>query len=661
MRPFALACVALALLASPPPLSSAPGWSGIPADTAYQVEEVRFRAPDGIDLAGLLFVPVGEGPFPGAVVIHGSGESDRTNVWARAFAETLARAGVATLLPDKRGSGESGGEWRTATFETLARDALAGVERMAAHPKVDADEIGVVGLSQGGHVAPLAADLSAEVAWVVNVSGATVSMLEQIRHEMRNTARQAGLPPEGVDAILEIQRRAERYVETGEWAPYAAALEAAEGTPWAPVADGFPQTPDSPVWTWARLNGAYDPIPYWKRLDVPILVLYGEEDESDNVPVAESVRRLEAALEEAGHEDYRIRVIPGAGHGIWAPDTDHAGHDHRLHPDLVDLLTGWILARAGGGAAAGSSWGTDLSAAVDSLVAARMDADRIPGAAVAFVVDGALVHTGEYGVADVSTGRAVAFDQTVWRIGSTTKALTGLALAALAEREGIDLSAEVSAWLDPGLLPVGPGEEPIRIRHLLTHSAGFDQTGLGRRVEEPALRPTLKTFLREELVRVRPPGEVGVYDTYGITLAGHLIERIGGLTYPDHMRKAVFEPLGMRRTWVETPEFEREALAVGYGLEDGEWIPQEYEWYVTLPASSVDATAADMARLLTVLLGDGGGPISADLARRIRFEPQLVYGSGMGAFSWVFWEDRRAGRRAIHHGGIMAGYSSELY
>lgn len=322
--------------------------SDAPADTSWTVEEVRFEAPDGVDLAGLAYVPRGAGPFPGAVMIQGSGESDRTNVWARAFAETLAGSGIATLLPDKRGSGESGGEWRTASFEVLARDALAGLDRLAANPRIDSDAIGVVGISQGGHVAPFAARLSDEVAWVVDVSGAAVTMVEQIRHEMANTAREAGLHPEGVEAVLEIQRAAERYVETGEWEPYAATLAEAEGKPWAPVAEGFPQTRDSPVWAWARLNAAYDPIPHWKALDVPILVVYGEEDERDNVPVVESVRRLRAALEESGHPDHTIHVVDGAGHGLWAPDTDHAAHDHRLHPDLVELLTGWIAERASG-------------------------------------------------------------------------------------------------------------------------------------------------------------------------------------------------------------------------------------------------------------------------------------------------------------------------
>lgn len=102
-------------------------------------------------------------------------------------------------------------------------------------------------------------------------------------------------------------------------AVYPQALASADGGSTASVAAGFPRTPESPVWTWARLNKWYGPLPHWARLRVPVLVAYGEEDERDNVPVAESVERLEAALREAEHPSYTIRVLSGSGHALWDP------------------------------------------------------------------------------------------------------------------------------------------------------------------------------------------------------------------------------------------------------------------------------------------------------------------------------------------------------
>lgn len=336
MRAFPLALAALTLAAS----------GAVAQELPWTEVEVRYAAPDGVELAALVLVPRGDGPFPGAVLIQGSGASDRSNLWARTVAETLARAGIATLLPDKRGSGASEGEWLGASFEVLARDALAGVAALRGRPDIRDQGVGLVGLSQGGYVAPLAA-LLGNVDWIVDVSGAAVPLFAQIRHELANTARKAGLDPEGVQAVLEIQRRAEEFVQTGDWAPYAAALAAAEGTPWAEVAGGFPDSPESPIWSWVRLVGDFDPVSHWEDVDVPILVAYGEEDEADNVPVAQSVRRLEAAL--ADHGDATIRVFAGTGHALWAADATQ--ENLMLDPAFVSVLTCWIHDRSSDGSA----------------------------------------------------------------------------------------------------------------------------------------------------------------------------------------------------------------------------------------------------------------------------------------------------------------------
>jgi len=328
----------------------------------------------------------------------------------------------------------------------------------------------------------------------------------------------------------------------------------------------------------------------------------------------------------------------------------------------LPLALATLGATASGGAGQEvARWTPGVAAAADSLVSASMESEGVPGAVIVVVENGRVVHRRGFGLADRDRGIPIDVDSTLFRIGSITKALTALALTGLVAREGIDLREPVERYVPPGLVPEAPVDEPIQIRHLLTHTGGFDQTGLGRRVDAPSERPTIEAFLAKHLVRVRPPGEVAVYDTYGITLAGYLIERIGGLPYADYMRSRVFLPLGMIRTWVEAPPEERASLAVGYGLEDGEWLPQDYEWYVTLPASAVDATAADMGRLLVALLGDGGALLPADLARRVRTEVQLEYGAASGAFSWGFWDERRKGWRGLHHGGVMAGYTSELH
>ncbi len=312
------------------------------ADTqSYLSEDVRYLS-DSLTLAALLMIPRNtQQRAPAAVIIQGSGTSDRSNQWARAIAEVLVAEGLVVLLTDKRGSGASEGDWRTSDFHALARDAVAGVRYLRSRAEVDSGQVGLVGLSQGGWIAPLAAAQSVSVSFVVNISGAAVSFAEQSFHEMANTARQAGLAESEVREVLALNRAAGAYLITGDWAPYQAAREVALQSSWRRIAEGFPGSPDIPVWTFLRGVGQFDPIPYWIQLTQPVLVLYGADDERDNVPVGESVRRLEHAFGAARKVNYRIVVIPGAGHAFIDPVRQ------QLMTPFVKALRGWIHDRQG--------------------------------------------------------------------------------------------------------------------------------------------------------------------------------------------------------------------------------------------------------------------------------------------------------------------------
>lgn len=313
-----------------------PSVSPTPPDSpGYTTEDVRYRN-GSLNLAALLLLPRSGKPVAGAVILQGSGASDRTNAWARGIAEVLVREGVAVLLTDKRGSGASEGDWQRADFSDLAGDALAGIRFLRGRPEVDPGRIGLVGLSQGGWVAPLAAARSNEVAFVINISGASVSFAEQTFTEMANTARQAGLPEPQVREVLALNRAAGEYLITGDWERYRRARERGLASEWRALASGFPGSPDLPIWTFFRGVADYDPLPYWLQLTEPVLVLYGAEDEHDNVPVAESVRRLEHAFRIVGKTNHEIAVIPGAGHSFIDPK------QREFMPAFVETLTSWV-------------------------------------------------------------------------------------------------------------------------------------------------------------------------------------------------------------------------------------------------------------------------------------------------------------------------------
>ena len=236
-------------------------------------EELRFSS-GGVELAARLRIPPYEGPHPAMIVAHGSGRSTRYGY--EDLAENLAINGFALLTYDKRGVGESGGTYTgvgpdnsDAVFGQLADDIVAGIELLRSRPDIDADKIGVLGISQGGWIAPLTAAKSSAVSYMVIISGPTVSVGEEIYYS---------------DLTGEVEGR-QLELSDAELSEQLAAYDGPRG---------------------------FDPVESLEQLDVPALWVLGSEDRS--IPIPETVAILEA-LSAAG-KPYTKQVLPGVGHGM---------------------------------------------------------------------------------------------------------------------------------------------------------------------------------------------------------------------------------------------------------------------------------------------------------------------------------------------------------
>jgi dienelactone hydrolase len=311
------------------------------AEPPYVQRQLAFEGGGGVRLVGTLFLPAGEGPWPAAAIIQGAGTSSRSNLWAWTFADGLARRGVAVLLPDKRGSGDSGGDWLSADFEDLAADARAALDVLRAVQGVDAQRVGFVGLSQGGWVAPLAARDSA-AAFCAALACSLTGPADQVRHELRRDLQAAGLAPHEVTRLEDVMRRLLRYTRSGEgWRDYREAAEAATSSERTEGASSwFPADPDARVLDFWRGIVAYEPLEHWRAVEAPRLVLLGAQDEADNTPVARSLELLGALYAERPSIDLELRVVPRAGHAL---EDDRTGW---VSQDLLEDLAEWIRRRA---------------------------------------------------------------------------------------------------------------------------------------------------------------------------------------------------------------------------------------------------------------------------------------------------------------------------
>lgn len=335
----------------------------------YLSDDVTFtNEADDVTLAGTFTRPRGEGPFPAAALVSGSGPQDRDQALAghRPFlvlADRLTRRGIAALRYDDRGTGESGGEFAGATSRDFARDAAAAARWLVSRREVNPGAVGLIGHSEGGLVGPMASLGSETVGFLVLLAGPALPGEEILYLQGEAIARAAGAPEEEVRAVRNRQERLFRAVlETDDpdvrerrlrgILEEEIAADSAAGAALPPEAarrsvDAQVQRLADP---WFRFFLRHDPVPVLRRLEIPVLGLYGEKDLQ--VPAEANAPVMERALEAAPTSRFRVRVLEGLNHLFQHAETglpsEYGTIDQTLAPEAMEAVADWILGVTGG-------------------------------------------------------------------------------------------------------------------------------------------------------------------------------------------------------------------------------------------------------------------------------------------------------------------------
>lgn len=300
----------------------------------WNAERVRVPMPHRQARAVLLTPLTTRGRRAGVVLLHGS-----HSPWLEseiALAGMLARDGLAVLIYDKRDAVDPQELPHRYTLDQLADDAAAALAWLRARPDVDAHRVGVLGISEGGWVAPALAARGAAPAFVITLSapGLPYGTVERMTTDER--LRRAGAPAATRQAALRALDALHGWLRHGapeaEWPALAPWLQ-----PWARTLP-VPATPHERDWlrqSFARNALDRDPAPDWRRTRTPVLALWGADDER---PMAQSRAVIARALTQAGNRDVTVRVFPGADHelalaGSGAP---------RLAPGVPTTLVRWL-------------------------------------------------------------------------------------------------------------------------------------------------------------------------------------------------------------------------------------------------------------------------------------------------------------------------------
>ena len=317
----------------------------------YRSEDVTFpNTPAGIRLAGTLTLPAGDGPFPAAILITGSGAQDRDEtifdhkpflIWA----DALTRRGVAVLRYDDRGVGGSGGGAPDETTADFATDAAAALDYLRTRPEIDGRAIGLIGHSEGGVIAPLVARNGEEPAWIVLLAGPSVPGGDIIVEQQRRLAIAAGLPAAQVEAGNARQRALMQAVARNKDDAAAAERETVAILTAAGMPEAQAKAAVRPlVSPWYRWFVAWDPAPALAAVHVPLLAIYGGKDLQ--VPADQNAPVLARILPQA-----EIVVLPNLNHlmqtaGTGAP-AEYGTIEETVAPEALKTVVDWVAARSG--------------------------------------------------------------------------------------------------------------------------------------------------------------------------------------------------------------------------------------------------------------------------------------------------------------------------
>lgn len=330
----------------------------------YSEESVSFgNLIDDVTLAGTLTVPQGDGPFPAAILISGSGPQDRDEslmdhkpFWV--IADYLTRHGTAVLRYDDRGVAQSTGNFATATTEDAARDAEAALDFLRRHQKIRPDSIGFVGHSEGGIIAPLIAERRADTAFIVLLAGTGVNGKEILLSQ-----GQLIIKAEGVDSPeqLELQRDVQMALialvldhEPGELAiTDEQVMELLKSVRATVPESALPNDALEEILRaglkriqapWFKFFLTHEPASVLEKVTCPVLALNGEKDVQVDPKL--NLPTIRKALENGGNKHFEIVEYPNLNHLFQTCETgglsEYQKIEETIAPIVLDKVSTWI-------------------------------------------------------------------------------------------------------------------------------------------------------------------------------------------------------------------------------------------------------------------------------------------------------------------------------
>ena len=304
----------------------------------------------------------------------------------------------------------------------------------------------------------------------------------------------------------------------------------------------------------------------------------------------------------------------------------------------------------------------DAQAWLDGLMPTALRTARAPGAVVAIVKDGQVLLEKGYGLADEKRGIPVDPQRTLFRPGSTSKLFTWTAVMQLVEQGKLDLDVDVNRYLDFKVPPLAG--QPLTLRQIMTHRAGFEE-----RIKDLLAFDVPETPLAEVLsgnmpARIYPAGTTSAYSNYATGIAGHIVERVSGMSFNDYVERHVFGPLGMKHSSFRQPLPDALKPDMSVGYEESGKPGQGFEVINVPPAGALSSTGDDMTHFMLAHLADGryrdAQILKPETARLMHTSVTRPF-PDLNGIALGFYQVDINGHRVIAHGGDTDYFHSDLW
>src|ERR1035437_6158456 len=329
----------------------------------YKEEEVTvLNKSANVTLAGTFTYPDKGDKFPTVVLITGSGPQDRDEALLGhkpflVLSDYLTRHGIAVLRCDDRGIGKSTGNFSSATTLDFATDALACVEYLKTRKEVDKKHIGLIGHSEGGIIAPIVANQSKDISFIVMMAGPGISGEKILELQSKLIAKAEGESDEDINKMMQFNVKLYNIaMQEKDSSKATEKIHKVLDEIYNKMSDSVKNSPEnskerlyaqtkSLLSPWFKFFLSYEPTESLSKIKIPVLAINGEHDLQ--VPPKENLAAIESALKKAGNKNYKVIEIPKLNHLFQTSQTgsptEYSKIEETIAPIALSTISDWIL------------------------------------------------------------------------------------------------------------------------------------------------------------------------------------------------------------------------------------------------------------------------------------------------------------------------------